>query len=112
MVVIHSHPENCKREKNKATIQVWMMAAKASGDAVLGRHHPPVVPLTGTGIIRTTIGYTIRAALSFARMRSLSMARLNMSARHQTSRMGRGTHVVKLNVYFHSKNLASSTCPC
>src|SRR5260370_8166210 len=96
MVVIHSHPENCKREKNKATIQVWMMAAKASGDAVLGRHHPPVVPLTGTGIIRTTIGYTIRAALSFARMRSLSMARLNMSARHQTRRMGRGNNKVKL----------------
>jgi len=28
MVVIHSHPENCKREKNKAIIQVWMMARK------------------------------------------------------------------------------------
>jgi len=52
------------------------MAPNASGDAVLGRYHPPVVPLTGTGIIRTAIEYPIRAVLSFARIRSLTMARL------------------------------------
>ena len=45
-----------------------MMAPKASCDAVLGRHHPPVVPDKGTGIIRSTIGYTILAVLCFARI--------------------------------------------
>jgi len=91
MVVNCFHPENSKLGKNKAIIQVWMMAPKASGVAVLGRHHPPVVPLTGTGIIPTAIEYRIRAVLSFARVRSLPMAGLNISLGHQTSRMGRGS---------------------
>jgi len=58
---------------------VWMMAPKASGNAVLGRHHPPKAPLTGTGIIRSTIGYTIPAVLSFARIRLSAMATQNIS---------------------------------
>ena len=66
-----------------------MIAPKVSGDAVLGRHHPPVVPLAGTGIIRTTLGYTIRAVLSFERVRASAMAGLNIRLRHQTSSMGR-----------------------
>jgi len=56
-----------------------MMAPKASGNAVLGRHHPPGVPLTGTGIIRSPIEYTILAVLSFARIRSSVMATQNIS---------------------------------
>ena len=51
------------------------MAPKASGIAVLARHHPAVVPLMGTGISRTTIGYTIWAVLALARIRSFAMAR-------------------------------------
>jgi len=91
MVVNFFHPENNKPRKNKAIIQIWMMAPKVSGDARLGRHHPPVVPLTGTGIFRTTMGYTIPAVLSFARIPSFALARLSTSLRHQTSRMERGS---------------------
>ena len=49
MFVDRFHPENSKLRKNKAIIQVWMMAPKASGVAVLGRHHPPVCPPYGNG---------------------------------------------------------------
>ena len=40
-----------------------MMAPKVSGDAELGRHYPPVAALSGTGIFRTTLRYTIRTVL-------------------------------------------------
>jgi len=79
-----------------AIILVWMMAPKASGDSVLGRHHPPVVPLSGTGIIGTTIRSTIWAVSCFAKARSFVKARQNISVRHQISSMGRGSQWVKL----------------
>ena len=78
MVVNFFHPENNKFLKNKATIQIRMMAPKVSGDAELGCHHPPVAALSGTGIFPTTIRYTIRTVLSCAKSRSFTMARLNI----------------------------------
>ena len=82
MVVDCFHLKINRPRKTEATIQSQMMAPKASGDAVLGRHHPPVVPLTGTGIIRTTIGSTIWAFLRLEGVRSFVMARESISVRH------------------------------
>ncbi len=79
MVLNSFHPEIADLERMRAIILVRMMAPKASGNAVLGRHHPPVVPLTGTGIIRSTIGYTILAVLSFARIPLSVMATQDIS---------------------------------
>lgn len=75
MAINGGHPEIAKPTKTEAIILSQMMASKASSDAVLGCHHPPVVPATGTGIISTTIGYTIRAVLSFANVQPFVMAR-------------------------------------
>ncbi len=66
-----------------------MMAPKVSGDAELGRHHAPVAALSGTGIFRTTIPYTIRTVLSCVKNRSFTMARLNISLGHQINSLGR-----------------------
>lgn len=90
MVVDYSHLDNCKHHKKGHHLGLDD-GLKASGDAVLGRHHPPVVPLTGTGIICTTIEYPIRAVLSFARVRSTAMTRLDMGVRHQSNSMRRGS---------------------
>src|SRR2546430_4356675 len=88
MVVDCFHLKINRPRKTEATIQSQMMAPKASGDAVLGRHHPPVVPPTGTGIIRIAIRYRIRVVLPFARIRSLAMARPNIS-RSEERRVGK-----------------------
>src|SRR5260370_39826102 len=85
------HLENSWPRKYKAIILVLMMAPKTSGNAVLGRHHPPVVPHTGTGIIRSTIRYTILAVLSFARVQVSAVGRRNTSVGHQSSRMEPGS---------------------
>jgi hypothetical protein len=90
MVINCCHPESAN-QKSKAIIEVSMMAPKPSGDAVLGRHHPPVVPLTGTGIFRTTIGYINRAVFSFVRIQPFVMAKRNISVRHQTNSMAQGS---------------------
>ena len=91
MVVNCFHPENSKLGKNKAIIQVWMMAPKASGDTVLGRHHPPVAPRTRAGLIRTTRRKTRGAMKPIGKIHSLIMAKSDICVRHETSRMERGS---------------------
>jgi len=44
MVIDCRHSEIASLGITEAIIQSQMMAPKASGDTVLGRHHPPVAP--------------------------------------------------------------------
>jgi hypothetical protein len=75
MAVNCCHLEIANPRKVEAIILSQMMAPKPSGDAVLGRHHPPIVPRTGTGIISTTMGYTIRTVFSLVSVQPFVVAR-------------------------------------
>jgi hypothetical protein len=91
MVVDGFHLEINRPRKTEATIQSQMMAPKASGDTVLGRHHPPVAPRTRAGLIRTTRRKIRGAMKPIGKIRSFTMAKCDICVRHQISRMALGS---------------------
>jgi len=64
--MLSDHPENYQPRNREAITLGLDDGPNASGDAELGRHHPPIVLLTGTGIIRATARYKILAVFGFA----------------------------------------------
>ena len=81
-MVIRQSPNKNRNPKNKNHHPGLVDGLKSLGDAVLGRHHPPVAPLTGTGIIRTTIESTIRAFLCPEKIRWFVIGRQSICLRH------------------------------
>lgn len=105
MFVAFFHLENFAPGKLGAIIPVWMMAPKASGDTVLGRHHPPVIPRTRTGLIRTTTRSTRGVTKPAGKIPSFVMAERDMNVRHQISSMGAGESMSQINSFVNSDKL-------
>lgn len=74
-----------------------MMAPNPSGGAVLGGHHPAVIPRTITGITRTTARKPCPAARAAGVVRSFEMATRDISIAMKNNRMRPGQSMSQIN---------------